>query len=57
MTGTSCIKTGFYELTDNSVEFPKAKDTTLNGPKNTYCFLDDILILSSRTFDEQSESA
>ena len=46
MTGTYRFKTGFYELTDLPVEFQKAMDYTIIGLKNTFCFLDDILIVS-----------
>ena len=46
MTGTYCFKTGFYGLTDMSAEFQKPSDCTLAGPTNTFCFLDDILIVS-----------
>ena len=33
-------------------EFQKAMDYTLIGLKNTYCFHDDILIVSKRSEDE-----
>ena len=46
MTGTYRFQTGFYGLTDMPAEFQKAMDYTLIGLKNTYCFLDDILIVS-----------
>ena len=46
MTGTYRFKTGFYGLTDMPAEFQKPMDYTLIGLKNTFCFLDDILILS-----------
>ena len=46
MTGTYRFKTGFYGLTDMPAEFQKAMDYTLIGLKNTFCFLDDILIAS-----------
>ena len=46
MTGTYRFKTGFYGLTDMPAEFQKAMDYTLIGLKNTFCFLDDILIVS-----------
>ena len=45
-TGTYRFKTGFYGLTDMPAEFQKAMDYTLVGLTNTYCFLDDILIVS-----------
>ena len=46
MTGTYRFKTGFYELTDLPAEFQKVMDYTLIGFKNTFCFLDDMLIVS-----------
>ena len=46
MTGTYRFKTVFYGLTDMPDEFQKAMDYTLIGLKNTFCFLDDILIVS-----------
>ena len=46
MTGTFRFKTGFYGLTDMPAEFQKAIDCTLAGFENTFCFLDDILIVS-----------
>ena len=45
-TGTYRFLTGFYGLTDMPAEFQKAMDRTLNHSKNTFCFLDDILIVS-----------
>ena len=46
MTGTYHFKTEFYGLTDMPAEFQKAIDCTLAGLDNTFCFLDDILIVS-----------
>ena len=46
MTGTYRFKTGFYGLTDMPAKFQKAMDYRLIGLKNTFCFLDDILIVS-----------
>ena len=46
MTGTYRFKTGFFSLTDMPAEFPKAIDCTLAGLDKTFCFLDDILIVS-----------
>ena len=46
MTGTYRFKTGFYGLTDMPSEFQKAMYYTLTGLKNTFCFLDDILIVT-----------
>ena len=48
-TGTYRFKTGFYGLTDIPAEFQKAIDYTLIGLQNTYCFLDDIIIVSTGT--------
>ena len=52
MTGTYRFKTGFYGLTDMPAEFQKAMDYTLIGLKNTFCFLDDILIVSKGSEDD-----
>ena len=46
MTGTYRFKTGFYGLTYMPAEFQKATECTLAGLTNTFCFLDDILIVS-----------
>ena len=43
---TYSFHTGFYGSTDLPAEFQKAMEYTLIGLKNTYCFLDDILIVS-----------
>ena len=45
-TGTYRLKTGFYGLTDMPAEFQKAMDYSLVGVTNTYCFLDDIIVVS-----------
>ena len=52
MTGTYRFQAGFYGLTDMPAEFQKAMDYTLIGLKNTYCFLDDILIVSKGYVEE-----
>ena len=46
MTGTYRFKTGLHGLTDMPAEFQKAIDCTLAGLDNTFCFLDDILIVN-----------
>ena len=45
-TGTYRFLTGFYDLADMPEEVQKARDRTINHAKNTFCFLDDILIVS-----------
>ena len=45
-TGTYRFMTGFKGLADMPAKFQKAMDRTLNHAKNTFCFLDDILIVS-----------
>ena len=45
-TGIYRFLIGFYGLADMPTEFQKAMDRTLNHSKNTFCFLDDILIVS-----------
>ena len=52
-TGTYRFKTRFYVLTHMLAEFPRAMDYTLVGPQNTYCFLDDIIIVNTGSdFDQ-----
>ena len=46
MTGFHRFKTGFYGVTDMPAEFQNAIDCTLVGLSNTFCFVDDILIVS-----------
>ena len=48
-TGTYRFKTGFYGLTNMPAEFQKAMDYTLVGLSNTYCFLNDIIVVSKGT--------
>ena len=45
-TGTYRFLTGFYGLANMPAEFQKAMDRTLNHAKNTFFFLDNILIVS-----------
>ena len=45
-TGTYRFNTGFYGLTDMPAEFQKAIDKTLYNLKNTFSFLDDIIIVT-----------
>ena len=45
-TGTYQFQTGSYGLTDMPAEFQKAIGFTLNNEKDTFAFLDDILIIS-----------
>ena len=52
ITGTYCIKTGFYGLTDMPAEFQKAIECTLVGLTNTFCFLEDILIVSGGRIEQ-----
>ena len=52
MTGTYRFQTAFYGLTDMPAEFQKVMDYTLIGLKNTYCFLDNILIASKGSLEE-----
>ena len=47
--GTYRFKTRCCGLTDMPAEFQKAMDYTLIGLKNSYCFLDDIIIVSTGT--------
>ena len=52
MTGTYRFQTRFYGLTDLPAEFQKTMDYTLIGLKNTYCFLNDIWIVSKGSLEE-----
>ena len=52
MTGIYRFQTGLYVLTDMPADFQKAMDYTLIGLQNTYCFLDDILIVSKGSLNE-----
>ena len=45
-TGTYRFNTGFYGLRDMPAEFQKAIDKTLINLKNTFSFLDDIIIVT-----------
>ena len=45
-TGTYRFMTSFYGLTDMPATFQKVMDYTLVGLQNTYCFLDDIIVVS-----------
>ena len=55
MTGTNGFQTGFCGLTVMPADFQKAMDYTLNGLKNTYCFLDDILFVSKGSEAEHKQ--
>ena len=44
--------TGFYGLTDMPAAFQKVMDYTLVGLQNTYCFLDDIIVVSRGSKEE-----
>ena len=48
-TGTYRFKNGFYGLTDMPADFQKAMDYKLVGLQNTYCFLDEIVVVSTVT--------
>ena len=50
-TGTYRFKTGFHCLTYMSAEFQKAMHYTLVGLSNTYCFLDDKIVVSKGTIE------
>ena len=51
-TETYQFQTSFYCLTDMPVEFQKATYLTLNNEKDTFAFLDDILIISHGTKED-----
>ena len=52
--GTSTYRfiTGFYGLTDMPAAFQKILDFTLVGFQSTYCFLDDIIVVSRGSKEE-----
>ena len=54
-TGTYRFLTGFYRLADMPAEFQKAMDRTLNNARNTFCFLDDKLIVSMGSESEHEK--
>ena len=54
-TGTYRFLTGFYGFADMPAEFQKAMDRTLNHAKNTFCFLDDIKIVSKVDKNEHEQ--
>ena len=54
-TGTYRFLTGFYGLANMPAEFEKAMERTLNRAKNTFCFLDDILIVSKGSEQEHEK--
>ena len=51
-TGTYRFITAFYGLTDMPAAFQKVMDYTLVGLQNTYCFLDDIIVVSRGSKEE-----
>ena len=52
MSGTYRFKTGFCVVKDMPAESQNAIDTTLTELTNTYCFLDDTLIVSCRILEK-----
>ena len=52
MTGTNRFQTGFNGLTDIPPEIKKAIDSILTGLSNTFCFLDNISIMSSGRIED-----
>ena len=57
MIGTYGFQSGFYGLTDMPAEFQKALDNILMRLNITYCFLDDILIVSKGSEDYHKQYA
>ena len=55
-TGTSQFQTGFYGLTDMPAEFQKAIDLTVTNCKNTYAYLDDILIITKVSIEKHKKT-
>ena len=54
-TGTYRFLTGFYGLADMPAEFQKAIDRTINHAKKSFCFLDDILIVTKSSKQEHEK--
>ena len=54
-TGTYQFQTGLCGLMDMPAEFQKAIDLILNNEKDTFAFLDDILIISHGTKEQHVE--
>ena len=55
-TGTYRFINGFYGLTDMPATFQKTIDKTLEGCKNYFAFLDDILIATKGKLKEHEEN-
>ena len=55
-TGTYRFINGFYGLTDMPATFQKTIDKTLEGCKNYFAFLDDILIATKGKLKEHEET-
>ena len=55
-TGTYRFVNGFYGLTDMPATFQKTIDKTLEGCKNYFAFLDDILIATKGKLKEHEET-
>ena len=55
-TGTYQFQTGFYGLTDMPTDFQKAIDLTLTNCKNTYTYIDDILIITKGSIEKHKET-
>ena len=55
-TGTYQIQTGFYGLTDMPAEFQEAIDLILTNCKNTFAYLDDILIITKGSVEKHKET-
>ena len=56
-TGTYRFINGFYGLTDMTATFQKTIDKTLEGRKNYFAFLDDILIATKGKLKEHEETS
>ena len=52
LTGTYAFNTGFYGLTIMPPEFQKIMDNILHKTQNTFTFIDDILIVTKETKEE-----
>ena len=54
-TGKYSFLTGLFGLANMPAEFQKAMDRTFNNAKNTFWFLDDILLVTKEAESEHEK--
>ena len=52
-TGIYCFLAGFYGITDMPTAIQKVMDFKLFGVNNTNCFLDDVIVVSRGSKEDQ----